>query len=116
MNDFTPKVYCYYVKFIYSLHFHSVQILILILFSLYSLLIIYYLNIFKNGYVCFNVNLIILFCSLYLCLNFLEKSTGLLHDFIQLKLLAPDAVKKCQRINNDEKNGQTIQLDQYNSR
>lgn len=53
---------------------------------------------------------------LSLLLKFLEESTGLLHDFIQLKSLAPDAVKKCQRINNEEKTGQTIYLDKYNSR
>lgn len=41
---------------------------------------------------------------------------GELHNFIQFKLLAPDGIKKCQNINNEEKNGQTIILDKYNSR
>jgi len=41
---------------------------------------------------------------------------GELHNFIQFKLLAPDGIKKCQSINSEEKNGQTILLDKYNSR
>ncbi|XP_022162377.1 uncharacterized protein LOC111028140 [Myzus persicae] len=43
-------------------------------------------------------------------------NVGELHNFIQFKLLAPDGIKKCQNINNEEKNGQTIILDKYNSR
>lgn len=43
-------------------------------------------------------------------------NVGELHNFIQFKLLAPDVIKKCQNINNEEKNLQTIILDKYNSR
>lgn len=39
-----------------------------------------------------------------------------LHNFVQFKLLSPEGIKKCQIINNEEKNGQTIILDKYNSR
>ncbi|XP_050056952.1 uncharacterized protein LOC114131331 [Aphis gossypii] len=39
-----------------------------------------------------------------------------LHNFIQFKLLSLEGIKKCQTINNEEKNGQTIILDKYNSR
>jgi len=44
------------------------------------------------------------------------ENVGELHDFIQFKLRAPDGIKKCQNIINEEKNGQTIILDKYNSR
>jgi len=39
-----------------------------------------------------------------------------LHNFTQFKLLTTEGIKKCQNINNEEKNGQTIILDKYNSR
>lgn len=44
------------------------------------------------------------------------ENEGELHNFIQFKLLTPDGIKKCENINNEEKNGQTIILDKYNSR
>uniref|UniRef100_A0A2S2P362 Uncharacterized protein n=1 Tax=Schizaphis graminum TaxID=13262 RepID=A0A2S2P362_SCHGA len=44
------------------------------------------------------------------------ENVGDLHNFIQFKLLASDGIKKCQNINNEERNGQIIILDKYNSR
>lgn len=49
-------------------------------------------------------------------LNFLAERSNVLYNFAQFKLIAPEAVKKCQSINNEEKTGQTICLDKYNSR
>lgn len=44
------------------------------------------------------------------------ENSGVLYPFIQFKLLAPNTIKKCININNEEKLGQTIFLDKYNSR
>ncbi|VVC29385.1 Hypothetical protein CINCED_3A022693 [Cinara cedri] len=44
------------------------------------------------------------------------ENEGILHPFIQFKLIAPDTVKKCLSIKNEEKLGQIIFLDKYSSR
>uniref|UniRef100_A0A2S2QKL5 Uncharacterized protein n=1 Tax=Sipha flava TaxID=143950 RepID=A0A2S2QKL5_9HEMI len=46
----------------------------------------------------------------------MSERSSVLYHFTQFKLIAPEAVKKCISINNEEKSGQTIFLDKYNSK
>ncbi|XP_050428927.1 uncharacterized protein LOC126838485 isoform X2 [Adelges cooleyi] len=46
----------------------------------------------------------------------MDQSSNALQNFVNIKSLIPDTIKKCHNINNAEKNGQTIFLDNHTSK